>query len=245
VNRFTLRTPSPSMAVALTALFMSLGGTGYAATQLGNSPAAAVAKKAKKKKAAPNDKVADKKLFTSLFASMIPSAHVAFAATADNASTATNATNATNATHAMSADSATNAGHASNSDQLGGVGASHYVTPGSTLSSGDTETGSFGVGAGENQVGVAPISFIPKLAAAPSNSEYVPSGTTTHCPGPGQATAGYLCVYGGWNYNMTFDCVGGITTACASTPTVDGAMVYFTSKAVEGNTAGTWAYKAS
>ncbi len=139
---------------------------------------------------------------------------------------------------------ATNAGHATNSDELGGVGASHYVRPGSTLTSGDTESGVYGAGAGEGQVAVASITFVPKLAAAPTKTEYVPSGTTSNCPGPDQAVAGYLCVYGGWNYNVTENCIGGLSTACSSSPTVDGAEMFFISTAKEGNTTGTWAYKA-
>jgi hypothetical protein len=139
---------------------------------------------------------------------------------------------------------ATNAGHATNSDELGGVGASHYVTPGSTLTSGDTERGVYGADGGEGQVAVASITFVPKLAAVPTKTEYVPSGTTANCPGQDQAAAGYLCVYGGWNYSLNEDCIGGLATACSSSPTVDGAEVYFISTAKEGNTAGTWAYKA-
>jgi hypothetical protein len=121
VRRSFLRTPSPSMAVAMTALFVSLGGTGYAATQLGHSPAAAVAKKKKKPPAHP-DSSADKKLFNSLFSALIPGAHVAFAASAGSASTAGSAATAASATHATTADSATSAtsatsaGHATTAD---------------------------------------------------------------------------------------------------------------------------------
>lgn len=116
MRSFSLRAPSPSMAVAMAALFVSLGGTGYAASQLDHSPAASVAKKSKKKKhpIAINDNGADTKLFNSL----LPKAHVAFATDAGSASTAgsaATAANATNATHAMTADAATNATNAVNS----------------------------------------------------------------------------------------------------------------------------------
>jgi hypothetical protein len=110
MSRSALHTPSPAMVVAIIALFVSLGGTGYAASQLSTSPTAGVAKKAKKKpKPPPPDASADKTLFQSL----IPGAHVAFATSAGSA------TSATNANHASSADSATNATHATTADTAG------------------------------------------------------------------------------------------------------------------------------
>jgi hypothetical protein len=139
---------------------------------------------------------------------------------------------------------ATNAGHATNSDQLGGVGASHYVTPGSTLASGDTETGAYGVAAGTGQFGIASITFIPKLAVAPTGREYISAGTTSNCPGSGQAAAGYLCVYKGWVSGFNQECIGSPDSACGEGPTVDGAEVYFKATATTANTTGTWAYTA-
>ena len=50
--RFRPGLPSPSMAVAMTALFVALGGTGYAATQLPGGPSDVHAAKKKKKKPA-------------------------------------------------------------------------------------------------------------------------------------------------------------------------------------------------
>src|SRR5438105_11677220 len=49
MDKSTPRLPSPAIVVAIIALFVSLGGTGYAASQLSGSPTA-VAGKAKKKK---------------------------------------------------------------------------------------------------------------------------------------------------------------------------------------------------
>jgi hypothetical protein len=140
---------------------------------------------------------------------------------------------------------ATNAGHATDSDKLGDIGASHYVTPASTLASGDTETGVYGAGASASgSFGVASITFVPKLAAAPAHAEYISSTTTGHCPGSGHAAAGYFCVYQGWIAAFALDCIGSPPSACGEGPTVDGAEVYFTASGSGANTTGTWAYKA-
>ena len=51
MSKSTLRPPSPAMGVAAVALFVALGGTGYAASQVTHSSAAAVARKKTKKQA--------------------------------------------------------------------------------------------------------------------------------------------------------------------------------------------------
>lgn len=71
--------PSPAMVVALTALFVALGGTGYAATQLSQSPSAAAAKHKKK-----NDNAQDKKLFNKLIKKAAPTLSVASATNASD-----------------------------------------------------------------------------------------------------------------------------------------------------------------
>jgi collagen triple helix repeat protein len=53
MNKHSLRTPSPALVLAIIALFVSLGGTGYAASQLGSSPTAVAAKGGKKNKPKP------------------------------------------------------------------------------------------------------------------------------------------------------------------------------------------------
>ena len=67
---FTLRLPSPAMAVASLALFVSLGGVGYAVA---------------------NDNAQDKTVFTSLYNARVGSANVAFAKSASSSSNATTA----------------------------------------------------------------------------------------------------------------------------------------------------------
>jgi hypothetical protein len=52
----SLRAPSPALVISLIALFISLGGTGYAVTQGGRPTASSVKKKAKKQHAAKGPK---------------------------------------------------------------------------------------------------------------------------------------------------------------------------------------------
>lgn len=74
------RKPSPAMVIAMIALFVALGGTGYAASQATNSAGAAAAKKHKKKTA--NDNAQDKSLFKGyLAANAVPKAKHADTAT--------------------------------------------------------------------------------------------------------------------------------------------------------------------
>lgn len=86
-----VRLPSPAMAVALLALFVALGGTGYAASQLpgGNGDALAARKKA------PSESKQDKRAFYTKAQS-----NRRFLAVKGTALKALSADSATNATHA-------------------------------------------------------------------------------------------------------------------------------------------------
>jgi hypothetical protein len=110
--------PSPAMAVALVALFVALGGTGYAATQL-RAPAPATPAKAKHKPKPTGDTSADKTLFNQLAAT-------ATVAKANTANFATTANAATMANTANTANSATTAGSAGNANTVGGLPASTF-----------------------------------------------------------------------------------------------------------------------
>jgi hypothetical protein len=125
--------PSPSMAVAFTALLVSLGGTGYAVVAL---PANSVGSKQLKKSAVTTAKVkssaitgakvrANSLLGADILESSlgkVPSAAAAdtagTAASAGSAATAATATNAVNAANAARAATADNAG---NADKVGGL----------------------------------------------------------------------------------------------------------------------------
>jgi hypothetical protein len=102
-----LRLPSPAMAVALLALFVALGGTGYAVTKINgkNLKDRSVPAKKLKKDQLSGTEINESKL------GKVPSA-----AEADHAAAADNATNATNATNAQTAANATEAAHAASAD---------------------------------------------------------------------------------------------------------------------------------
>jgi hypothetical protein len=114
-----LHLPSPAMAVALTALFVALGGTGYAATELTHLPGATAAVHHRKR---PSDSSTDASIAKSQIKKLARGLSVLFAKTAGAATQATNATNATNAGHAASADTATSAGHAASADTATSAG---------------------------------------------------------------------------------------------------------------------------
>jgi hypothetical protein len=147
--------------MATTALFVALGGAGYAATKLPNN---SVGTKQLRKGAVTSPKLAQGSVtgskvkagsltgavINSSTLGNVPSAtHATSAGSADSAThagsadSATHAGSADSATHAGSADAATHAGSADTAASLGGVGSSGYLRYGSTIPSGVTITGAF------------------------------------------------------------------------------------------------------
>ncbi len=118
MSRLGLRRPSPALVISLIALFVALGGTGYAAFKL---PKNSVGSKQIKKNAVTGSKIKA----NSITGSKVKNGSLTGAdlklgslGTVPSASNATNAVNATNAGHAGSADNATHAGDA---DTVGGI----------------------------------------------------------------------------------------------------------------------------
>jgi hypothetical protein len=105
-KRRWLRPPSPSMIVALVALFVALGGTSYAATRL---PANSVGAKELKKNAVTGIKVKNASL-TGADLKVSTLGKVPSAARADSAASATHAVSADNATYATQAGMLGNVG---------------------------------------------------------------------------------------------------------------------------------------
>jgi hypothetical protein len=101
---------SPSIVIASVALFVSLGGTGYAISTIKGSAIA--------KNSIPGNRVTS----NSLTGTQIKESALAIVPSATHALSADSATTATSATHAATADSATNAGHASTADSATNAG---------------------------------------------------------------------------------------------------------------------------
>jgi hypothetical protein len=121
MRRVSFRRPSPAMAVALLALFIALGGTGYAAVKVNgkNITGRSIPGKAIRKNTLTGSEIRESRLAT-----------VPRASKATTATTATNATNAKNAsTLAGSAPSAFLAAGATAADssKLGGIAAAGFV----------------------------------------------------------------------------------------------------------------------
>jgi hypothetical protein len=104
------------------------------------------------------------------------------------------------AAKADSANSATNATNASNAASLGGSPAAAYQRFGGTLPSGQSESGDFGLRTANSNTGTTmdqSVSFPIALAARIPGDKvvYTNNPSATHCPGPGKADPGYLCIY--------------------------------------------------
>jgi hypothetical protein len=70
-------------------------------------------------------------------------------------------------------------------------------TPGTTLKSGETISGSWAVAGGTGDWLASTVQFRIPLATAPTETELIEKGSayTSKCPGPGKAAKGLLCVY--------------------------------------------------
>jgi hypothetical protein len=137
-----------------------------------------------------------------------------------------------------------------NADTVDGKDSTDFVTPNSTLKSGQTlagvwATASPGTGT-ETEIATEAIEFRPKLAAAipASNVHYVTSTNST-CPGKGQAAAGHLCVYQTQNISMTFEGIANPSSTTFSRGADQlGAAIYFDANSRQSNARGTWAVTA-
>ena len=103
---------------------------------------------------------------------------------------------------AASADSAASASSAANAANLGGSPAASFQRFGSTLPSGQSESGDFGLRTANTNTGTTidqSVTFPIPLAASIPNGKvvYTANPSATHCPGAGKADPGYLCIYEG------------------------------------------------
>lgn len=235
--------PGPAFVISLVALFVALGGTGYAALRLPRNSVgtiqirngAVIAPKIR------NGTIVGAKLRNGTVTAgkinvkglSVPNAtHATEAVTAMTAATASTATTATSAT---SASTATTAGTATTA-----------LSPG-TLASGKTETGVYSVdfeAAKIGDAGSAAITFPFPLAAAPTVEWLAPGTSDANCAGSAtnpQAAAGYLCLYASTtDTNVAAYCA----TACGAAYTFGALPTLTAINPGRTTSAGTWAVTA-
>lgn len=129
-RKFRSRRPSwagVSAVLSCLALFVALGGIGYAKTVVKLIDGSKIKKASIPGDRLKNDTVTGKQVKERTLGIVPRSAFASSAGSATTANTAGSANTASNAGHANSADSATNASHATNADQLGGNSAAAFI----------------------------------------------------------------------------------------------------------------------
>ncbi|HST24677.1 MAG TPA: hypothetical protein VLJ76_01680 [Gaiellaceae bacterium] len=198
--------PSPALVIALLALVIAASGTAVAASTALVSGDSLIQKNSLSGNRLKNHTVTGVQVNLAKLGK-VPSAKAADSAkTAGSATNANHATSADSATHATNADNATNAtaaGHAGNADGL------------TNLPSGQSESGAFSGAGGSSASGYYGfgVTYARPLATAIADSNIVDTSVNpdpTHCPGPGHAAAGYLCLY--FQYHSNTGTVYGYST---------------------------------
>jgi hypothetical protein len=184
--KFALRRPSASMAVAIVALVMAMGGTSYAALTL---PKNSVGTKQLKNRAVTNSKIAK----GAVNAAKINTTGL----TVPSAVSATNATQAANAT---------NASNATNSAELGGIAARGYepramwayvTASGSVLeSSGGISVVSHPFTGGYYLAFPATVDGKAIIITPHESSDALFNGVTAPCGGSSAGPAAVTCIHG-------------------------------------------------
>jgi hypothetical protein len=221
-----IRRPSPAMVVACIALVLALGGTGYAAIKL---PKNSVGSAQIKKNAVTSIKVKNGSLTKSDFkAGQLPAG-----AKGDPGAPGVKGDKGDKGDQGIKGDTGS------------------LSIPGSTLASGQTLVGAFGLGGpngAANDVAETPISFQIPLATSPTTEVVQEGGApTANCPGSPtdpRAAAGYLCLYVGYADQLNAQGVR-IYGTDGSNEFRWGGVVYIKALSTLGPEAsGTWAVTA-
>lgn len=127
------------------------------------------------------------------------------------------------------------------------------LTSQTVLPSGESESGVYAVGGGnqytggtlnstESWMGVG-ITYTQPLSAAIPNTNviWLGAGANSNCPGPGQAARGYLCLYNGENNDVSFF---GAADGVLPAGEAYGAVVWFHPTDVGAYAAGEWTVTA-
>jgi hypothetical protein len=121
-------------------------------------------------------------------------------------------------------------------------------TPGTTLKSGETISGSWSVGGGTGDWLTSTVQFRVPLATPPTETELIAKGSayTSNCPGPGKAAKGLLCVYETEVSSASFDTIYNNDERGES---ISGAgktdfIIFYKGSGTEAYAAGEWAVTA-
>jgi hypothetical protein len=110
---------------------------------------------------------------------------------------------------------------------------------------GGTVSGVWSVSAPSGSLGLASITFHPKLPTTVT-PHFLADGFvgTAECPGFREAAPGHLCVYEGDNYNTTFSNFRSPTSANIGGVLLEGTVITMASTHAQGNARGTWTVTA-
>jgi hypothetical protein len=202
MSRFRLRRPGGAMLIAVVALFVALGGTGYAAFSL---PKNSVGSKQLKNKSVTTSKIKNRAVTARKINTgglTVPNAsHANSANNAINSTNATNATNARNATNATNARNATNATNATNARNATNATTAATANGQGTLASGKTEIGIIGGVLQNGSTAASPMAIavtfplLAPVALSGSNIEVAPTASCTGSTANPTAAAGFVCIY--------------------------------------------------
>jgi hypothetical protein len=129
-------------------------------------------------------------------------------------------------------------------NKQGPAGASFNAN--TSLGSGETLAGVWAVAGGMSSNAPDAIQFAPQLPTALGPGavhRLAPGGTSSLCPGQGQAAAGQLCVYERASANASFNTIADPANG-DNGANRRGAVIEYTTSAANGYADGTWAVTA-
>jgi hypothetical protein len=133
-------------------------------------------------------------------------------------------------------------GNQINESKLAAVPAAKTLKP---LAPGHSESGVYSAGSGDSTSGWIglDITFPQRLAHKIVNGNviWLGNGANAHCPGPGHAAPGFLCLYDAEHFNVTF--YGDRDDLLPASPGA-GAIVWFNPTAADSYVAGMWTVTA-
>jgi hypothetical protein len=237
-GRFKGARPSPALVISLVALFVSLGGVGFAAVTITG-------------KNVKNSSLTGKDVKnSSLTGSDVKNSSLTGSDIKNNKLTGSDVLESSlgkvpSAGRADSAGTADNATNAGNANALGGRAANRYKSLDATLPSGQTEEGIFAGGGGASAYINLQIQFDPPLTANLDEGHMVEvtGASATHCSGVGNADPGYFCLYEKAKSGASFTNFGNPVAASTGADR-RGTNIFYSTTGANAYVYGAWALTA-